>query len=203
MGSRTSTNYTSAPPGRPGCPGNRQYHTVGRGSDSSTRPKHKASWRPNGPMGTCSCATAGRIATCNMRGPFGGVTPGVTAPGAPTPAALRRSPRGHMQPPCLPGLHLRQCNAALRPSNLGSDASWRAPDGGAIPAVIQAFHRRVLGSIRQTPLARRRGTGFPHAGTVKRAPSPAAGSGGARGFKPRGPPGISSAGARHSTLREI
>ena len=47
-----------------------------------------------------------------------------------------------MQPP---GLHLRQCNAALRPLNFGSDASWRASDDGAIPAEMQAFDSVALG----------------------------------------------------------
>lgn len=56
-------------------------------------------------------------------------------------------PRGNMHPP---GLHLRQCNAALRPLNFGSDASWRASEDGAIPAEVQAFKC----SIRQTPLGR-------------------------------------------------
>lgn len=46
-----------------------------------------------------------------------------------------------------PGLHSRQCNAALRPLNFGSDASWHASDDGAIPAELQAFEC----SIRQTP----------------------------------------------------
>lgn len=46
-----------------------------------------------------------------------------------------------------PGLHLRQCNAALRPLNFGSDASWRASGDGAIPAEMLAFECR----IRQTP----------------------------------------------------
>ena len=146
------------------------------------------------PNGACSCATAvacGRLILRPARlqiqssrslgnpiwrtlegegrytrGPFGGVTPGVTAQRADGGKWIlmglvafvwglgqsayssysARSPRGHMQ---RPGLHLRQCNAALRPLNFGSDASWRASDDGAIPAEMQAFD---CSSIRQTPL---------------------------------------------------